>query len=161
MDMSEKDVSFVNEFLRLEPSDLVDKALSDLEAVEKDPGMGVNMSVWVMVDEAAAGRCLVCLAGAMLVKTIGINPDATTIGDDMLSILRERFPGITEFALNRLSHSIAALEFFRRGKLTQGADIMEIRVPMEDVDVPNYRDDPEGFKQGMRRVAFELRSRGL
>ena len=63
-------------------SDLLRLALADLKACEEDPNYGVSMYLWHARPTADnigfdSSRCHVCLAGAVLAKTLHLDPGVT------------------------------------------------------------------------------------
>lgn len=74
---------------------LLDMALTDLAVLEHDPAYAVNMGFWVF----DATPCLVCLAGAYLVRHHNIR---TTVGLD-----------------RTLARYAAAIDFLRTGNVMQ------------------------------------------
>lgn len=53
------------------PSDLLDVALRDLEACEQDDNYEIRMSLWHSSNHNLDKKCFVCLAGAVMAKTMG------------------------------------------------------------------------------------------
>lgn len=51
-------------------SDLLELAVTDAEAIEKTPGYVLDMNEW----HKPNGNCRVCMAGAVIARTLGVAP---------------------------------------------------------------------------------------
>jgi hypothetical protein len=129
------------------PSDLIRRALADLERVEQDPRYRVDMGAW---HDPTADCCLVCFAGAVI---------AAHINDPDRCILPHQFG-------SNIAAKLVALDSFRVGKARRA--LVEFGVGSDkagqfpaDYDVPNYSDNPSGFKVAMRVIAAHLAMVGL
>lgn len=162
------------------PSALLELALADLEKIEVDPEFEINMGDWFSRPRPDS-KCQVCLAGAVMAKTL----------DCKLEIM-----GSTEKwgSSNRLSplmvgdqrgdveisHKLRALNNFREGALDDGVySLLKCRrMPGEIVDAltayldsPNtgywevenydYNSNPEKFKATMREIVAHFKSYNL
>lgn len=65
------------------PSELLKLALSDMELVEQDPRYKIDMGFWHM---PIKNKCVVCLAGSVMAKTLKIPPKKEKEPYDMLEI---------------------------------------------------------------------------
>lgn len=122
------------------PSALIELALADLEKVEADPRYQVDMCTW---HQPAGEACLVCFAGSVLAKTVGLPIDADS----------------DEFTIPLWAQ---ALNEFRVGNVFTGLRYLGITEPsLNHWFIPTYVYDPAAFKAAMRALANELRGAGL
>jgi len=129
-------------------SDLVDAALDDLEAVERDPAYLVDMEVFYKPGKN--GVCHVCLAGAVMVRRLGIRPDK-----EML---------LKNFGNSDTRGKLYALDYFAYGYISDALSSMGL-YNLEEPDCPDWQDydhtDPKIFKTQARAAAATLRAKGL
>lgn len=134
------------------PSDVLSMALTDLEAVERDPRYEICMLSWHDYYESTK-KCAVCLAGALMVG-MGLPHDAD-MGDEENGPFRPR-----EWSMFYMINE------FRRGHLHQGlrdvavSDGARELVPRM-VQVVPYVSNPEKFREQMRGIVETLRAAGL
>lgn len=133
------------------PSELIETALRDLEAVERLPETyRVDMRMWHSWGSSEK-KCYVCLAGAVMAQSLGAGPE------------RDLDP--TEF--DEEYSKLIALNYFRCGDITVGLMHMsawktEYEDKIEDRHVPQYnRDDGRSFKEEIRKMVEYLREKGL
>ena len=128
-------------------SDLINLALDDLEECEKDPNYHINMLLWHCPDERA-GYCEVCLAGAVMAKTLDASPAC--------AVNPCNFP-------YHVMNCLKALESVREGWITEALITLEQAHDEKSVEVfvPPYRPNPIGFKDTLRDLALTLREKGL
>jgi hypothetical protein len=145
------------------PSALIVVALADLAKVEADPRYAVNMSWWHRPKDKSR-RCVVCLAGAVMAKTLGSDPTKY----------------LAPYSFDRdVAQKLNALDAFRVGgeSVFLGLATMSSIVPTRDVinrvladpssfdhllvSVPAYAKDPLGFVAAMTLLASRLREIGL
>lgn len=142
------------------PSALITLALDDLEKVEGDSKYRINMNTWhtvstVTSDVGVGTVCTVCLAGAVMAKTLGARAD------------RDNQPEC--YASTAVLYKLFALNCFRVGNVIDGLWSMGYRKEAYDVRwrrgktrrVPDYALDPVGFKRAMRRLVSVLEKEGL
>lgn len=141
------------------PSALIRLALADLREVEKLSDVYVvNMSAWHSPNGAGDGRCEVCLAGAVLARTLGFSPE-----DHMITNLHR--------ISNQTRRKMSALNAFRTGLVFDAMQIMlENSREYQDneelfegmhTDVPEYSEKTrEAFHAAMARMADELEKLG-
>lgn len=126
------------------PSALIRLALVDLRSVEEDPDYRVNMSHWHTPSE---GACYVCLAGAIMTKSLDApRGEYVRCGD---------YPG-------SLGRKLAALDELRRGQTYAG--LMLISLPPSTVPrrhIPSYHDHRDAFFAAMEALADELEKEEL
>lgn len=127
------------------PSELILVALADLEAVEKDPAYTVDMAKWHRFE---GGTCFVCLAGAVLAKTVGLYPQET-VGPHSVK--------------TEISDKMRALDSFRTGDVAGGLWYLEAEGEgiQSSMTVPLYDSDPAGFKGALRQIAEMLATHNL
>jgi hypothetical protein len=135
-------------FLTCKPSELILLALEDLEKVEGLPGVyRIDMSSW---HYPRGDACYVCLAGAALAGSYGMDPEE----DFTVSLFGDN-----------VEARCGALNSFRCGLIWEGLDDMEIKfddlVVQQHIRIPEYETDPVEFKSGLRWIAKHLAERGL
>lgn len=143
-------------------SEVIRVALRDLASVERSRAYVVDMSNWHWASASPRAVCHVCLAGAVMARTLGADR-SETVGPNIAR---------TKWDERRLY----ALDAARRGELDKAlVDEMELdetqvnrRLRRADVGdgllwhvVPPYEYDPRGFKRSMRRMADVLEGVGL
>lgn len=119
---------------------LIRLAVADLERCEVSEDYVVDMKFWHV--PGGAGTCFVCLAGAVMAQTLGVDAqvDAT--------------PGWSEERCK-----LWALDAVRSGELRRALKLMNKDPSVADrvdVVIPSYKADPEGFKREMLRLAEVL-----
>lgn len=127
-------------------SELLSVALDDLEATERDPRYVIDMDDWHCPE---AGKCAVCLAGAVMAKTFDADPERYLVpgevtGDD--------------------SRELRALDALRGGYVQDAANLLGLDVDLgefEYVEVTTYESDATAFKQELRHLAHDLKEAGL
>lgn len=131
-------------------SSLLRQAVADLRAIEKNKVYTVDMDRFhypALGFNKTARTCHVCLAGAVMARTLGANPKARM---DPFEYSRD-----TEAKLN-------ALDALRRGQITEAMrKIGDFTRTFRDVDVIEYSEGPELFKEQMEELAEHLRLVGL
>jgi hypothetical protein len=131
------------------PSQLIELALEDLEKVEKDDRYVVDMHVWHHSSPDDEWRCHVCLAGAVMAKSLDFAP--YECGDDPEDIMSPN-----------LSQKLEALDCFRRGNVDQGLKYMGIDTLVCDYKpVTPYGIEPTLFKTRMREIVGLLKEKDL
>lgn len=125
------------------PSELIRKALEDMEQVEKMPGYRIDLETW---HDPSREVCEVCLAGATMVVA-GLPKD---------EFIR---PNDTDDEINA---KLCALNEFRDGYIYGGLYQLDIEDEklMQFMDVTEYSVDPNQFKEDMRSIADYLESNG-
>lgn len=144
----------VKDTLPNKPSELLLLAIKDLEKVEKSKRLIVDMGHWVSPHaggyEIPKGKCAVCLAGAVLVRSLGVT---TSNG------------GFTPEDFNKnICGKARALDAFRSGFVGGGLFFMGLKRPSwipAHIQVTRYTDDPKAFKAQMREIAKNLSEVGL
>lgn len=128
------------------PSELILLALADLEKCEQDDVYEIDMSQWCRF---SGETCTVCLAGSIMVQTLGVQVD-----DE-----RKYFdPYDTPF-----SNKLLALDSFRVGSVSRGLREMRLEdheLVLDRIVTP-YGYSPLAFKLEMRDLAAELQEKGL
>lgn len=133
------------------PSALIRLAVHDLELVESDSRYRVSMDYWHRPNTSIFGctlsfdfkYCNVCLAGAVLAKSIGVAPDAIMRLCDLEPVV---------------SNKMVALDNFRVGKINRALSYMNHthKENVEDREVVPYEQDPKFFKAEMLEIADYL-----
>lgn len=126
------------------PSDLIELALRDLNAVAANPEYAVDMKEWHKLSPRD-NICHVCLAGAVMARTLGFQRERIASWDGLNSTTGKK---------------LRALDFFRSGMIRSGLKRMGITADIPSVDIPEYELDPEGFRNDLQEMANELRGKG-
>ena len=144
------------------PSELIELALADLEKVEKLPEVyDVYMPRW---HRPSAGKCMVCLAGAVLAQTLSTDPKKNI----------ELSGSLDESGLDKDTwRKLRSLDDFRCGRIGEGLYEMgligidesynrsELEIEDEErIDDDLYAESPMRFKAELRNVADRLRAEG-
>ena len=127
------------------PSDLLELALKDLELCEKDPKYSIDMDTWHIYEDRDK-TCSVCLAGAVMAKSLDRNKYLDIHNTDPMEPL------------------FKALDFFRTGDIRTG--FKELRLPLpKSLDgyrsVVGYETNPKRFKAQMRELIKDFREAEL
>ena len=127
------------------PSEWIRRGLEDLRKCEADDKYQIDMAYW---HEHAPkdGVCVVCLAGSVMAKSLGV-PITTDAGPwDMVP-----------------SHgnALRALDEFRLGCVSAGLFKFGIEHDIEDFHVENYSVDPDAFHRDMTAIAEYLEHEDL
>ena len=128
------------------PSDLIRLGLKDLEACERSRNYFVNMNTW---HEPLFGKCAVCLAGAVMAKTLGIDRDDDVSPSELGAATDDR---------------LSALDCLRVGSLGVALRGLGIDKPPqlpEAVATVDYHQDPNDFKNDMFDLATLFEWHGL
>ena len=128
------------------PSELIRVALADLRKCEKDKRYGVDMGDWHSPD---GSRCYVCLAGAVMAKTLG-----APIGESKSAGSYGSAPLVSD--------RLCALDDFRRGEVSDGLEELGILSPYRTMSIPDYdADNPDDFHKAMSDMSDMFRREGL
>ena len=135
------------------PSELINTAMIDLEACERDPRYHIEMGMWHTgtseFQSPINDKCGVCLAGAVMAKTLDVN--------HRFSHAPDSFDIETEAALR-------ALDFFRVGNVECAFEVMEIPMP-DGFDkfwfITDYVQDRFQFHADMHALYLDLRYIGF
>ena len=128
------------------PSELIRIALKDLEACELDPKYQINMNSWHATID---GKCAVCLAGAVMARTLGISPTRDVAPEDLESDLKHRLCALDCLRTGRVQFALHALGIAQPPKLP------------ETVTTVDYHQDPNDFKNDMFDLATLFEWHGL
>lgn len=124
------------------PSALIRLGINDLELVEVDPKYMVSMSNW---HKPKGGMCYVCIAGAVMAKTMGVEPE-----------IWENPAGFKEDY-----GALVAIDCLRIGRVNQACKVLGLECNRANVYIPEYADHPERFKLAMMALAKDLEEMGL
>lgn len=131
------------------PSELIRVALADLRKCEADERYEIDMSEWHLPD--GDGGCFVCLAGAVMAKSLGAEEDDEVTPDNYF---------LDECGTER---KLRALDDFRCGGVRAG--LRELGIPMPPMPPtcrPSlYHESPVQFHADMHALADELERHGL
>ena len=128
------------------PSKLLKLALNDLKKVEKDDNYRVDMDNW---HNSMEGICYVCLAGAVMAKTLKIDKEVNFHPD-----LEEDFD---------IYKKLYALDSLRMGYLKLASKDLEFQLPkgMKDIPITDYHISQKRFKKGIRKLIRKLKKERL
>lgn len=137
------------------PSELIRVALADLEAVERSKKYVVNMGTWHEPKGTPGGtKCEVCLAGAVMAKSLKNNPAKNLIPDEDFE---DDLPG-----------KLNALDSLRMGDVPLALgelgfdDICDSEMAYDlERSIVSYHDDPKRFKVEMQMLAYALEDESL
>lgn len=131
------------------PSELIRVALKDLAAVEKMKNeYEIDMGEWHSGRNESRDKCAVCLAGSVLVQSLGFRENEDVAPED--------FPKAIE-------HKLLAIDSFRMGEIEQAFDQLGRRLPVllaPTVLTTPYSDNPAEFKKEMKQLADGLAALG-
>lgn len=131
------------------PSDLLTVALADLAAAERNPLYRVSMDTWHVPQD---GVCSVCMAGAVMAGTLGMNPD------------RHLSPGDAEVLGPDLEAKLQSLDDLRCGDLGEALSNLGMELPeylAARHHIPEYEDNVQGFHRELHKLAGLMRSEGI
>ena len=129
------------------PSELLALAVADLAKVEASPEYEVNMDDWHQPKKG--GVCCVCMAAAVMAKTLKVDRLITRMPSDFETDTRKK---------------LSAIDYLRVGDLEYALNILGIDHPrflVSKIDVADYHDDPKQFKEDMRAIIEALKREGL
>ena len=135
------------DFIALKPSTLIRVALADLVNCEQNPAYEINMASWHF-PEPESGHCLVCLAGAVIARTLEtpawkqVNPASFT---------------------EKIHNQLRALNCFRVGDVVAGLRTIGLatwRGTYARREIPHYSQDREGFFSALHKLADDLTAIG-
>lgn len=116
-------------------------ALDDLEQIEGDERYKIHMEHW----HVPGVFCQVCLAGAVIAKTLGAGPDELLGPYDYDEPIKSRLLAIHFLRSGKLNEALHALG--REDRVSEGQE--------ETLRVSPYEHDPELFKEGIEvLIAF-------
>jgi len=149
------------------PSEALLQALADLEAAEKDDRYVVDMGVWhapaelvgfTTDEEKTAGKCYLCMAGAMLRARGGVGPTDDVLIGKLPDDIQEKLKAIDYFRMGWMSQAFYHW-FYERwydDDFNRPPDsLMDL-----DVSIPRYENGAVEFKQGIRGLASLLKTAG-
>ena len=128
------------------PSELIRLALADLALCAADPNYRIDMGEWHKPEH---GVCQVCLAGAVMAKSLNASRAAELCSSD--------FP--------ENSQKILALNDFRMGDVCRALDSLDLDLSNWGRNAPErsitpYHRDPAAFMADMRDLANDLEAAG-
>lgn len=156
------------------PSKLILIALGDLEKMERAKGYQIDMEVWHDPDphgvvaaaqvenkDAKSEVCSVCLAGSVMVCSLGNKNKNKTLSPHKFS--------------TRLAGQLEAINHFREGAVEEGLMEMKLWYKLSpemqayasgsggsgDYNIADYADNKKQFKKDMRALAERLAVVGL
>ena len=146
-----------NNVLPDRPSLLIALALDDLELARQDPNYEINMADW-HVPNHAKGTCEVCLAGAVLAKTLRIEKSTDYIS---LSFTNGNGEKITALDYFRSGYMNEAIDCFVSLKGRFGKRYLKHIGKLKEMPVTQYDENPNQFVKDMDEMRLKLESLGL
>lgn len=140
----------LKDFESLPLSGVLELALKDLELVGKDKSYRVNFGAWHTTNERSK-LCHVCLAGAVIAKTLKCPPYITTYPSSFTNKAQKRLHALNDVRTGDVIQAINRLHpKFKFGMLVE----MEIGTPMGVWDAPK---SIVAFKRHLRKVIKVLK----
>lgn len=134
------------------PSDCLALALNDLRKVERSEKYEVNMNNW-HVPHCAYSKCEVCLAGAVMAKTLGADPKVWTAPSKFSDPEGNRLAMIDSLRTGRVCEAIKYWPGLRRHERN--------RWKGQERYIPSYSYNRVGFFREVGKLARELKGVGL
>ena len=140
------------------PSELIRVALADLAKCELDPRYRINMGTWHKPTDTEEAECMVCLAGAVMAKSLGapmsMKYTPSVYAPDDVSTQK-----LYALDLFRTGEVIAACERLESCGAIDSADLA--RLDISDERMSHYEAHEEAFKREMEGLAADLEANGL
>ena len=138
------------------PSELLTVALNDLEACEKDTDYWIDMDIWHFPNEYTK-RCKVCLAGAVMAKSLGVSKEEALVPD--IWKFKEEFS-------KDIDRKLMAINYFRTGLIREGLRSMGIPEERQKsfdlcTSIEGYVYNPNQFKKDIRNLIKWLKKNDL
>jgi hypothetical protein len=130
------------------PSKLLRIALTDLMAVEKSKKYRIDMGMWHHGAVEGGQKCEVCMAGAVMAKTLKVPDDEW------------RDPG--DFNSSDITKKLFAINLLRVGNISEACYFLGVKNKANmQVPVISYDDSPKEFKKDMRKLIKTLEKAGM
>lgn len=147
-------------------SDLLEVALKDLTSVRRSKRYHVNMAVWHTPIE---GECQVCLAGAVMARTLGIEPEKDADPYNMPQRLSRPLEALNELRLGFVLDAYCNLRDTIPQKLSDRMyrKCRDVEICLNSMSdsigrrVVPYSESPKQFVEGMKRLHTLLVDFGL
>lgn len=132
------------------PSKLLEVALADLRKCEKSPDYDIKMGVWHEPPSLNHSTCQVCLAGAVMAKS--------------LKICRTKCAYPTDDNFNEtIERKLRALNAFRVGVCSDGfmyMDLQQSQGCLFNRFMNSYHGSPSKFYEDMQHLIIDLKKAG-
>ena len=145
---------------------LLEVGLGDLRACEASGGYRVEMRRWH--EPARDGRCRVCLAGAVMARSLGVPRDVMASAQGRHGPGGEWMDGCGEAWDDRTRGQLLALDRVHTGRVDAALAALAVgaweRGPPPaglDREVPEYGTDRAGWHEAMEGLQQALKERGL
>lgn len=142
------------------PSESIRLALTDLRACEADPLYNVGMGDW---HRPCDGVCHVCLAGAVMAKSLECPREKSFVPSMIKSAYMERAAGVSAEQFQVLTNKLTAIDRFRSGYI--GPAFSALNIPKPDA-IPDsmfihaYNISRDEFYNDMEGLATLLEQHG-
>lgn len=136
-------------------SDLIELALNDLAEVERDPRYSVEMWDW---HEKKEDYCSVCLAGAVMAKTLGVPYGKTSFPDYFANEKIER--ALNAIDRVRIGFVGSALHWLNSEMNEDLVSRMNRKFRIRLGQFQPYSINSDEFKTTMQKIATDLREMG-
>lgn len=131
-----------------QPSRLIRLALKDLAKVRRHKNFIIDMNTWFSKQDD--GKCHVCLAGAVMVGSLGYKPDDVP---ECGYFVTEQI-GANDIALQ-------AIDCFRSGCVSLGLALLGFDRDLPVREIYPFSRNPKLFMMDMRKLADDLEEVGL
>jgi len=148
------------------PSEAILQAVEDLEWAEKNPKYYVDMAIWHYPRQ---GHCRVGLTGSILarryVKDHNISSSPLEIKSSLLEVYTEKgakviIAKLFSFSSLRRGDIYSFLEAWIKGKQRDKSRMTTTILNEVEGGIVNYHDNPNLFKQQLRKIAKILNREG-
>lgn len=156
-------------------SELLEIALDDLRKIEGNPRYRVDMSYWY-VKHKPGGPCYVCLGGAVMANTLGV--DDVLVGPDENGTteavprdydnlaLKKQLYALDQIRTGNVLTALQYMDFARSGEKKQFEEILTDHPNARQflgrsVGFPEYEKHREEWWEAMTRLQQELKEAGL
>lgn len=149
----------MNDMLPNKPSDLLQVALDDLRLCEKDPLYAIEMGDW----HKANGKCRVCLAGAVMAKTLRCSPTSSFVPSMIGSGYATHLTDLSGEQRLQLTKQLSAIDRFRSGYIGPAFSFLNMVLPKAipfSMDMHAYSASRSGFYDDMNKLIVLLKQHG-
>lgn len=150
----------IEDTLPNELSDLLDVAVQDLVKVERSPRYIVDMCSWYLKE--TDGPCQVCLAGAVLAKSVLKEPPVVDIDSieprQMRASIRRKMVALDGLRVGNIVRAYGNLKGKMMANLSPG---LLARLDKLERSIVGYAANPTLFKKQLRTLRNDLRAEGF
>jgi hypothetical protein len=103
--------------------ELLGIALKDLKAIEAKKNYKIDMNNWATFDSRDSSKCSVCMAGSVIVGTLGI-PFSRTLSNEAGKIYGDLEP--ESFTVGKITEKLHAINCLREGDISSALEYLNI-----------------------------------